>query len=225
MRPKTPKKWKKGDQITAARLNEMLDLILRLDISVPLGDQLRVQQSATGTILSMDMTGYGFLAVASASVAAGSGMSGGAPGATGTGVLGAFYPVTVQPPSSFVSGGTVNFTVQTNTQQILAYNPNGSGITVGTLCWIQMDDCGMYAATPFNGGGIFIMAGAVINPLGTPPNYLTNQTVDWVIGGSASVVSTTATVYNMMGVATVSGKMIVLGLNPDGSFTVISQSC
>jgi len=75
------------------------------------------------------------------------------------------------------------------------------------------------------GAGVYIMAGAIINPLGTPPNYLTNQTVDWVIGGSAIVASTTATVYNMMGFATVSGKMMVLGLNPDGSFTVITQSC
>ena len=71
------------------------------------------------------------------------------------------------------------------------------------------------------GGGIFIMAGVVIGAGGS----VTGATVDYVIGGSAIVASTNATVWNMMQAATVSGKTIVLGLNPDGSFTAISQSC
>ncbi len=71
------------------------------------------------------------------------------------------------------------------------------------------------------GGGIFIMAGQVI----AAGASATGVTVDWVIGGTGIVASTTATVWNMMQSATVSGKTIVLGANPDGSFTVISQSC
>ena len=71
------------------------------------------------------------------------------------------------------------------------------------------------------GGGIFIMAGQVI----AAGASATGVTVDWVIGGTGIVASTTATVWNMMQSATVASKTIVLGANPDGSFTVISQSC
>ncbi len=71
------------------------------------------------------------------------------------------------------------------------------------------------------GAGVYIMAGQVI----TAGASATGVTVDWVIGGTGIVASTTATVWNMMQSATVSGKTIVLGANPDGSFTVISQSC
>ncbi len=85
------------------------------------------------------------------------------------------------------------------------------------------------AATPANavlgygsgGGGIFIMAGVGI----AAGASVTGATVDWVIGGTGIVANAYATVWNMMQSATVSGKTIVLGLNPDGSFTVISQSC
>jgi hypothetical protein len=79
-------------------------------------------------------------------------------------------------------------------------------------------------ASPYSGGGgggIFIMAGAVIAAGGTA----TNVTVDYVIAGAGVVATTTGTVYNMMQSATVSGKTIVLGSNPDGTFTVITQSC
>ena len=71
------------------------------------------------------------------------------------------------------------------------------------------------------GGGIYIMAGQVI----AAGASATGVTVDWVIGGTGIVASTTATVWNMMQSATVASKTIVLGANPDGSFTVISQSC
>jgi hypothetical protein len=70
-------------------------------------------------------------------------------------------------------------------------------------------------------GGIFIMAGVVI----AAGASITGATVDYVIGGTGIVASTNATVWNMMQSATVSGKTIVLGLNPDNSFTVITQSC
>lgn len=71
------------------------------------------------------------------------------------------------------------------------------------------------------GAGVYIMAGVVIGAGAS----VSGATVDWVIGGSAIVASTTAKVWNMMQSATVASKTIVLGLNPDGSFTVISQSC
>jgi hypothetical protein len=71
------------------------------------------------------------------------------------------------------------------------------------------------------GGGIFIMAGAVIGAGAS----ITGATVDFVIGGTGIVASNNATVWNMMQSATVSGKTIILGANPDGSFTVVTQSC
>ena len=71
------------------------------------------------------------------------------------------------------------------------------------------------------GSGIYIMAGVVI----AAGSSVTGATVDWVIGGTGVVASTNATVWNMMESATISGKTIVLGMNPDGSFTVITQSC
>ncbi len=75
--------------------------------------------------------------------------------------------------------------------------------------------------TGSGGGGIFIMAGVVI----AAGASVTGATVDWVIGGTGIVANANATVWNMMQSATVSGNTIVLGANPDGSFTVISQSC
>ena len=71
------------------------------------------------------------------------------------------------------------------------------------------------------GGGVYIMAGQVI----AAGASATGVTVDWVIGGTGIVANANATVWNMMQSATVSGKTIMLGANPDGSFTVISQSC
>ena len=43
--------------------------------------------------------------------------------------------------------------------------------------------------------------------------------------GRSGLVSPAATVYNPMGAATVTGKVIAVGSNGDGSFMVISQSC
>jgi len=151
MRPKTPKKWKKGDAITAARLNEMLDLIMRLDITVPQGSPLQRQQSATGTTLSLDLTGYGFLAVSNGTVGVASGMSGGSPGATGTGTVGTFYPIQVTPVWSGNSLNSVSFVALST--PIIAYNASktaqtSGSISSGQLCWLQMDNTGLYMATP-----------------------------------------------------------------------------
>jgi hypothetical protein len=80
-------------------------------------------------------------------------------------------------------------------------------------------------ASPFGqtggGSGCYSMAGVVIAAGGS----VAGQTVNSLIGGSATAISTNATVYNQMGAATVAGKLIMLGQNPDGSFSVLTQSC
>lgn len=71
------------------------------------------------------------------------------------------------------------------------------------------------------GGGIFSMVGVVIAAGGS----VTGATVSTLSGGSLATLSTNATVYNQMQVATVVTKTIMLGQNPDGTFSAISQSC
>jgi len=81
------------------------------------------------------------------------------------------------------------------------------------------------------GGGVcFSMAGVVIAaatgsfPTLTPGS-VTGQTVYSLIGGTPTAVSTNATVYNQMQAATVVTKTIMLGMNPDGTYSAIAQSC
>jgi hypothetical protein len=148
MRPKTLKRWKKGDPITAQRLNEMLDSILRLDVSVPQGSPLRIQQSSTGTVLGIDLTGFGFLAVANGAIPAGSGITGG----TGTAGVGSVYQIITTP--SYTSGQLSGVSFTTGTIPITVYNPSstkmgtGDGIKTSQLCWVQMDQSGLYMVTP-----------------------------------------------------------------------------
>lgn len=143
MRPRTPKRWKKGDPITASRLNEMLDLIMRSDISVPTGGALRAQHSATGTLLSLDFTGYGFLAIAHGDIPARSGTACG---------VGSVYKVLTTP--SFTSSHLSGVTLSTGTVELKVYNPSlttqssGQGVDSGQYCWVQMDDSGLYMVTP-----------------------------------------------------------------------------
>jgi hypothetical protein len=80
------------------------------------------------------------------------------------------------------------------------------------------------SASPYGSGGgsgIYSMAGVVIGAGGS----VTGMTVNGLINGSTVAVSTNGTVYNQMQVATVAGKTIMLGGNPDGSFSAVSQSC
>jgi hypothetical protein len=75
-----------------------------------------------------------------------------------------------------------------------------------------------------NGGGggtIYSMVGVVIAAGGS----VTGATVNALVGGVTTAVSTNATVYNQMQSATVVTKTIMLGQNPDGTFSAISQSC
>ncbi|MGO8949906.1 MAG: hypothetical protein ACLQUY_20070 [Ktedonobacterales bacterium] len=79
---------------------------------------------------------------------------------------------------------------------------------------------------PGGGGGlVYSMVGVVINPAGTPPNYVTGATVNAYVGGTTVALPGTYTVYNQMQAATVITKTIMLGQNPDGTFSVITQSC
>ena len=45
------------------------------------------------------------------------------------------------------------------------------------------------------------------------------------IGGTSSLMVSGATIYNVMGAATVASKVIMVGACGDGTFKVISQSC
>ena len=65
------------------------------------------------------------------------------------------------------------------------------------------------------------MVGVVIAAGGN----VTGATVNALVGGSTIAVSTNATVYNQMQVDTVATNTIMLGLNPDGTYSAISQSC
>jgi hypothetical protein len=58
-------------------------------------------------------------------------------------------------------------------------------------------------------------------------SYVTGQTVYALTGGNgtSTAVSANAVVFNVYGVATTAGKALTLGQNPDGTFTVLGQSC
>ena len=77
MRPKNPLRWKAGDTITASRLNEMLDLIIRSDVTTAQGSPLNVSYDTSGMLFDIDMTAFGFLAVANGNIPARSGTAAG----------------------------------------------------------------------------------------------------------------------------------------------------
>jgi len=75
------------------------------------------------------------------------------------------------------------------------------------------------------GGGIIYFIAPVVIAAG---GSVTGQTIYVNIGGTQTATATTnATVYNEMASATVatSGKLIIVGTNPDGTYSVITQSC
>lgn len=71
------------------------------------------------------------------------------------------------------------------------------------------------------GGQCYSMVGVVISAGGS----VTGATVNALVAGATVAVSTNAKVYNQMQAATVVTKTIMLGLNPDGTYSAISQSC
>ncbi len=83
------------------------------------------------------------------------------------------------------------------------------------------------------GGGIaYAIAPTVISAAtGTfpseTPGSVASQTIYALVGGAETALPGTSTVYNRMAAATVaiSGKTIMVGANPDGTYSVITQSC
>ncbi len=76
-----------------------------------------------------------------------------------------------------------------------------------------------------SGGGLWYCITATYIPAG---GSIPGLTILVNIGGTLTATAyTNATVYNMMAFATVAftGKTIVVAPNPDGTFSVISQSC
>jgi hypothetical protein len=74
-----------------------------------------------------------------------------------------------------------------------------------------------------SGASVYTIAPVVISAGGN----VTGQTVNVIIGGVTTALPGTYTVYNKMAAATVAtaGKTILVGANPDGTFTAITQSC
>ncbi|MGZ3299316.1 MAG: hypothetical protein ACXWPK_00195 [Isosphaeraceae bacterium] len=68
---------------------------------------------------------------------------------------------------------------------------------------------------------VYSMVGVVIAAGGS----ITGATVNALVGGSTQMVTNSAKVYNQMQAATVVTNTIMLGANPDGTYSAISQSC
>ncbi len=73
------------------------------------------------------------------------------------------------------------------------------------------------------GAGVYSIPAVAITAGGS----VTGQTVSALVGGSLVTVNASGTVYNQMHSPTVStlGLTIMVGANPDGSYSVITQSC
>jgi len=79
-------------------------------------------------------------------------------------------------------------------------------------------------ANPGGGGTVYFLNAIAIGAGGS----VTGQTIYVNMGGVQTATAyTAATVYNEMASATVatSGKIIIVGLNPDNTWSVITQSC
>lgn len=143
MRQRTPKKWKSGDPITADRLNEMLDLIVRQDLNVADQSTVSLQQSAIGTLLDVDIPSQGMLAIANGNIPAQSGSAAG---------VGSVYLVTAVGTYTVDTLNSVALT--TGNIAYYGYNPSsttmssGNGIDSGQYCWVQYDQNGMLCITP-----------------------------------------------------------------------------
>jgi hypothetical protein len=88
----------------------------------------------------------------------------------------------------------------------------------------QLANAGQGNGNPSGGSGlVFTIAPIVISAGGNA----TGQTVKALVSGSSTPLPGTYTVYNQMNAPTVStaNKTIIVGGNPDGTFSVITQSC
>lgn len=55
--------------------------------------------------------------------------------------------------------------------------------------------------------------------------HISGQTLYVRTGGTTKDVNTDATIYNNYGSATVATKVMCVSLNPDGTYSVVAQSC
>jgi hypothetical protein len=91
---------------------------------------------------------------------------------------------------------------------------------VGRLQQLANDAAGSQQK-PGSGGVCYSMVGQVI----AAGSSATGVTVNAMYAGSTYAANTNATVYNQMQSATAATKTIMLGANPDGTYSAISQSC
>jgi hypothetical protein len=89
--------------------------------------------------------------------------------------------------------------------------PTASVTTAGSDVYVCAPAGSIAAATGAPGAG------------GSPA--MTTADVYVISGGTYVLQTASATVYNAMLSATTAGRVLVLGLNPDGTYTAISQSC
>lgn len=71
-------------------------------------------------------------------------------------------------------------------------------------------------------GGIFEYPGTAAIGAGSA---ITGASVYSLVGGTSTLVTATAKIYNIYQAGTTAGKSVTVGLNPDGSYIVIAQSC
>lgn len=124
-----------------------------------------------------------------------------------------------------VTGATVNALVGGSTTAVstnaTVYNQMYAATLATGIIMLGGNPDGTYSVLPQSSIICYSMAGVVIAAGGS----VTGATVKALVGGTATTVSTTAKVYNQMQAATVVTKTIMLGMNPDGTFSAISQSC
>lgn len=118
--------FKKGDAVSAAKLNKIVEVIQRIAITAPspgTSNGLEMSQDAGGTTLRVAFPATGLLALSSGTITARSGSTAG----TGT--------VTLQTTDS--SG---NITSTSINLDVLNWNSATGGIASGKYCWIGQDE-------------------------------------------------------------------------------------
>lgn len=143
MRPKTPKKVKPGEPITARAWNDLVDLVIRGDINVGQSSGLDFIENADGTALRVRKPADTYLAVANGNIPARSDSAAG---------VGQAYLVYVTPT---YSGGTLTaVALTTSTVSFKVYNPSsakmtsGNGIDSGQYCMIREYPTGLWLVWP-----------------------------------------------------------------------------
>jgi hypothetical protein len=97
-------------------------------------------------------------------------------------------------------------------QQIWAAAAGGGGGGGSSSCYVCVPSASVAAATGAPGSGT--------------PGSLGGQTIYQVSSGAYTSVTTSGTIYNVSPSSSLaSGKVTLLGQNPDGTYTALSQVC